>query len=74
MSVVRGGQSLVVIRCVRGKWWSVMVAVAQPPHSNPKRARIRVPLFTKKGVNLERGARFAIFKKKGYFFGLKFAI
>ena len=32
---------------------------SQPPLLDPKRARIRVPLFTKKGVVLEEGARFA---------------
>ena len=48
--------------------------IPQPPHLDPKRARIRVPLFTKKGVILEAGARFAFLNKKGYFFGQKFAL
>ena len=39
----------------------------QPPLLDPKRARIRVPLFTQKGVVLrkERDSRFC---KKGYLF------
>ena len=38
---------------------SSLLLTPQPPLLDPKRARIRVPLFTKKGVVFEEGARFA---------------